>query len=188
MLRWRKNSRRLFLSEKTAGRKNGEVAPRRFSQISGAPWRRKEMAKTREQREIPIERRAQGKRRERERDEERERERRERATRGMRVLAALWRAPRVAPRRFGASDAETLRWCWLHVPTHTRPRAPSRSDFNPLLRRYLYTAPTRTRRNESSRFYFAHACTSFLSLVTVAALSNRRAYTDILRTHIQMDG
>lgn len=29
--------------------------------------------------------------------------------RGRWVLAALWRAPGVAPRRFGASNAETLR-------------------------------------------------------------------------------
>lgn len=42
--------------------------------------------------------------------------------RGRWVLAALWRAPGVAPRRFGASNAETLRWCWLHIPTHFNPR------------------------------------------------------------------
>lgn len=41
--------------------------------------------------------------------------------RGRWVLAALWRAPGVAPRRFGASNAETLRWCWLHIPTHFNP-------------------------------------------------------------------
>lgn len=32
-----------------------------------------------------------------------------RENRGRWVLAALWRAPGVAPRRFGASNAETLR-------------------------------------------------------------------------------
>lgn len=82
------------------------MAPRRFSQISGAPKPgEKEEGRSEDAKrsEISIER---------EGDERKSGETRERAERrpegGERVLAALWRAPRVAPRRFGASDAETL--------------------------------------------------------------------------------
>ena len=82
--------------------------------------------------------------------------------RGRWVLAALWRAPGVAPRRFGASNAETLRWCWLHVPTHLNPRRRSLSRYS----RTRNYAVAMTVRDSISRMYIhVHFSTFPLALL-----------------------
>ena len=75
-------------------------------------------------------------------------ERRVGENRGRWVLAALWRAPGVAPRRFGASNAETLRWCWLHIPT----QSPKRRSLSRYSRTRNY-AVAMTVRDSISRMY-----------------------------------